>query len=62
MDLYDPHMVPHTIPWGNYYFPRSTNKIQFFDKIFVSGKICQFNERLKILAPKHFSLVGEGQT
>ena len=38
MDLYDPYMVPHTIPWGNYNFPRSTNKIQFFDKISTSVK------------------------
>ena len=27
MDLYDPYMVPCTIPSGNYNFPRSTNKI-----------------------------------
>ena len=48
MDLYNPYMVPHTIPWGNYDFPRSTNKISFFDEISTSGKICQFNEGLKI--------------
>ena len=49
MDLYDPYMVPRTILWGNYNFPRSTNKIQFFDKISTSVKIkIQFNERLKI--------------
>ena len=60
MDLYDPHMVPHTIPWGNYYFPRSTNKIQFFDKIFISGKICQFNERLKNISTKAFIPCGGG--
>ena len=38
MDLYDPHMVPYTIPYGYYDFPRSTNKIQFFDEISTSGK------------------------
>ena len=38
MDLCDPYMVPHTISWGNYNFQRSTNKIQFFDKIFTSVK------------------------
>ena len=38
MDLYDPHMVPYTIPLGYYNFPRSTNKIQFFDEISRSGK------------------------
>ena len=38
MDLYDPYMVPHTISWGNYNFLRSTNKIQFFDKISTSVK------------------------
>ena len=37
-------MVPLTFPWGNYNFPRGTNKIQFFDDISTSGKICQFNE------------------
>ena len=39
MDLYDPYMVLNTIPWGNYNSPRSTNKIQFFDKISTSVKI-----------------------
>ena len=49
MDLYDPYMIPHTIPWGNHNFPRSTNKIQFFDKISTSvKKNCRFNERPKI--------------
>ena len=40
MDLYDPYMVPYTIPQGYYNFPRSTNKIPFFDKISTSGRIC----------------------
>ena len=38
MHLYDPYIVPYTIPLGYYHFPRSTNKIQFFDKISTSGK------------------------
>ena len=38
MDLYDPYMVPYTIIYGYYNFPRSTNKIQFFDEISISGK------------------------
>ena len=38
MNLYDPHMVPHTIPCGYYNLPRSTNKIQFFNEISTSGK------------------------
>ena len=38
MDLYDPYMVPYTIPLGYYDFPRSTNKIQSFDEISTSGK------------------------
>ena len=53
MDLYDPYIVPCTIPQGYYNFPRSTNKIQFFDKISTSGRICQLNEGLKIWTPKH---------
>ena len=48
MDLYDPYMVPYTIHQGYYNFPRSTNKIPFFDKISTSGRICQLNEGLKI--------------
>ena len=38
MDLYSSYMVPYKIPWGNYNFPRSTNKIQFFNEISTSGK------------------------
>ena len=48
MDLYNPNMVPYTIPKGYYNCPRSTNKIQFFDKISTSGKNCWFNERPQI--------------
>ena len=44
VDLYDPYMVPYTIPQGYYNFPRSTNKIPFFDKISTSGRICRLNE------------------
>ena len=38
MDLYDPYMVPYTIPCGYYNLPRSTNKIQFFNEISTSGE------------------------
>ena len=38
MHLYTLYMVPYMIPWGNYNFLRSTNKIQFFDEISTSGK------------------------
>ena len=38
MDLYDPCMVPYSIPSGHYNFSRGTNKIQFFDIIATSGK------------------------
>ena len=48
MDLYNLCVAPHTIPYGNYNFPRSTNKINFFDKISSPGKICRFNEGPKI--------------
>ena len=41
------HMVPYTIPKGNFNFPRSTNKIQFFNEILISEKN-QFNEMSKI--------------
>ena len=49
MDLYNTYMVPYTVPKGNFNFPRSTNKIKFFDEILTSEKILyQFNERSKI--------------
>ena len=38
MDFYNLYMVSHTIPYGNYYFERSTNKIQFFNEFSTSGK------------------------
>ena len=38
MDFYSPYMVPYMILLGNYNFPRSTNKIQFFDEISTSVK------------------------
>ena len=30
VDVYNPYKVPHTIPQGNFNFPRSTNRIKFF--------------------------------
>ena len=48
MDLYDLYMVPNTILQGYYNFPRSINKIPFFDKISTSGKICRLHEGLKV--------------
>ena len=54
MDLYDPYMVPYTIPWGYYNFPRSTNKIQFFDEISTSGK--KIVDLMKYLKYNHQSI------
>ena len=48
MHLYTLYMVPHMIPWGNYNFPRSTNKIQFLMKFPHLEKNCQFNESPQI--------------
>ena len=53
MDLYDPYMVPHTISWGDYNFPRSTNKIQFFDEISTSVK--KIVDSMKDLKHEHQS-------
>ena len=47
---------------GYYNFPRSTNKIQFLTKFPHLEKNSRFNESPQIRAPKHFALVGEGQT
>ena len=59
MHLYDPHMVPHTIPWGNYNFPRNTHKIQFFDKISTSvKKIVDLMKDLKYEHQSTFPLWG----
>ena len=46
--LYTLYMVPHMIPWGNYNFPRSTNKIQFLMKFPHLEKNCRFNESPQI--------------
>ena len=60
MDLYDPYMVPHTISWGNYNFPRSTNKIKFFDKISTSvKKIVNLMKDLKYEHQSTFLLWGK---
>ena len=48
MHLYSSYMVPHMIPWGNYNFARSTNKIQFLMKFSHLEKNCQFNESPQI--------------
>ena len=40
MHLYSSYMIPYMIPWGNYNFPRSTNKIQFLTKFPHLEKIC----------------------
>ena len=48
MDLYNLYMLPHTVPLENFNFPRSTNKIKFFNEISSFGKIYRFNEGPKI--------------
>ena len=40
MHFYSSYMVPYMIPWGNYNFPRSTNKIQFLTKFPHMKKNC----------------------
>ena len=47
VDLHDPYVVHYTIPQGYYNFPRSTNKIPFFDKISTSGRISRLMKDLK---------------
>ena len=47
MHLYSSHMVPQMIPWGNYNFPRSTNKIQFLTKFPHLEKIVDLMKALK---------------
>ena len=40
-------MVPHTIPWRNFNFPRSNSKIKFFDKISTSAHLEKFIDLIK---------------
>ena len=40
MYIYSPYMVPYTLLQGNFNFPRSTNKIQFFDEFPHLKKNC----------------------
>ena len=58
MDFYDPYMVPSSIPYGYYSFPRSTNKIPFFDEISTCGKIVNLMMDLKYKHPCTFPLWG----
>ena len=46
--LYSSYTIPHMIQWGNYNFPRSTNKTQFLTKFPHLEKNCQFNESPQI--------------
>ena len=54
MDLYDLYMVPYTILYGYYNFPRSINKIQFFDEISISRK--KIVDLMKYLKYNHQSI------
>ena len=44
-------MVPYTLPQGNFNFPRSTNKIQFFNEILIPEK--NYIDLMKCLRYKH---------
>ena len=59
MDLCDPYMAPYTIPRGIIIFQGVLTKFNFLMTLPHKEK---FNEGLKIRTPKHFFLVGEGQT
>ena len=59
MDLYDPYKSPHTISQGNFNFPRSTNKIPYFDEISTSRrKIVNLMKDLKYEHQSIFPLWG----
>ena len=62
MDLYDTYKAPTLFPRGILIFQGVLTKFNFLTKFPYLEKYCQFNERLKIWAPEHFSLVGEAQT
>ena len=54
MHFYSSYMVLYKILWENNNFPRSTNKIQFFDKISTSGK--KIVDLMKDLKYEHQSI------
>ena len=58
MDLYDLYVVPYMILWGNYNFPRSTNKIQFLTKFPHLKKIVSLMKYLKYEHQSIFPLWG----
>ena len=58
IDLYDPYMVPYTIPWGYYNFPRSTNKIPFLIKFPHLKKFVDLMKNLKYEHQGTFPLWG----
>ena len=58
MDLYNSHMVPHTILWGNNNFPRGTYRIQIFYEISTSGKFMDVMKDLKYEHQSIFPLWG----
>ena len=58
MHLYSSYMVHHMIPWGNYNFPRSTNKIQFLTKFPHLEKIVDLMKALKYEHQSIFLLWG----
>ena len=58
MHLYSSYMVSHMIPWQNYNFPRSTNKIQFLMKLHIWKKNINLMKALKYEHQSIFSLWG----
>ena len=59
MDFYSPYMVSYMILWGNYNFPKSTNKIKYVDEISTCGeKIVDLMKDLKYEHKSIFPLWG----
>ena len=58
MDFYSPYIVSYMILWGNYNFPRSTNKIKFFDEISTCRKKIYLMKDLKYEHQSIFLLWG----
>ena len=59
MDLYDPYIVPHTIPLGYFNFPRSTNKLNFLTKFRHLEKIVNLMKDLKYENQSIFPMWGK---
>ena len=59
MDLYNPYMVPHTIPWGILIFQGALTKFKFSTKFPVLEIFINLMKDLKYEHQSIYSLLGK---